>query len=86
MQKQTLSEPGIGKDTNADLPPELMSLAALCSRRWPSRPSLEREAPWSCKFYMPQYRGTPGPKRGSGWVGEQGVGRVWATFGIAFEM
>jgi hypothetical protein len=23
---------------------------------------------------MPQYRGTPGPKRGSGWVGECGVG------------
>jgi hypothetical protein len=26
------------------------------------------------KLYMPQYRGTPGPKRGSGWVGERGVG------------
>jgi hypothetical protein len=23
---------------------------------------------------MPQYRGTPGPKRGSGWVGECGGG------------
>jgi hypothetical protein len=23
---------------------------------------------------MPQYRGTPGPKRGSGWVGVRGVG------------
>jgi hypothetical protein len=22
---------------------------------------------------MPQYRGTPGPKRGSGWVGDGGV-------------
>jgi hypothetical protein len=21
---------------------------------------------WTCKLYMPQYRGTPGPKRGSG--------------------
>ena len=31
----------------------------ICSRRWPSRPSLEREAPRSCKLYMPQYRGTP---------------------------
>jgi hypothetical protein len=28
---------------------------------------------------MPQYRGMPGPRSGSGWVGEQG-GR------IAFEM
>jgi hypothetical protein len=34
---------------------------------------------------MPQYRGTPGPKSGSGWVGECG-GRVWGTFGIALEM
>jgi hypothetical protein len=36
---------------------------------------------------MPQYRGTPGPRSGSGWVGEQQVrGAVWGTFGIAFEM
>jgi hypothetical protein len=28
----------------------------------------------NCKLYMPQYRGTPGPKSGSGWVGEWGVG------------
>jgi hypothetical protein len=34
---------------------------------------------------MPQYRGMPGPKSGSEWVGEWG-GRVWGTFGIAFEM
>jgi hypothetical protein len=34
---------------------------------------------------MPQYRGTPGPKNGSGWVGEWGGG-VWGTFGIALEM
>jgi hypothetical protein len=33
---------------------------------------------------MPQYRGMPGPRSGSGWVGERG--RVWGTFGIAFEM
>ena len=40
----------------------------------PSQSSLEREAHWSCKLYMPQYRGTPGPKSGSGWVGEWGKG------------
>ena len=28
----------------------------------------------------------PGPRSGSGWVGEQGRGRVYGTFGIAFEM
>jgi hypothetical protein len=26
-----------------------------------------------------------GPRSGSGWVGEQGKGRVEGTFGIAFE-
>jgi hypothetical protein len=35
---------------------------------------------------MPQYRGTPGPKWGSGWVGKWGGGAVRGTFGIALEM
>jgi hypothetical protein len=30
---------------------------------------------------MPQHRGTPGPKRGSGWVGGGGVGRGWVGGG-----
>ena len=34
---------------------------------------------------MHQYRGLAGPRSGSGWIGEW-VGRVWGTFGIAFEM
>jgi hypothetical protein len=61
-----------------------MSLAAyvaedgLVSHHW--------EDPWSCKLYMPQYRGMPGPRSGSEWVGEQGAGRVQGTFGIALEM
>jgi hypothetical protein len=50
------------------------------------RMSLGREAPWSCKLYMPQYRGTPGPRSGSGWVGECVCGFNGGTFGIAFEM
>ena len=32
------------------------------------------------KLYMPQYRGTPGPKRESWWVGEWGgvgMGDFW---------
>jgi hypothetical protein len=58
----------------------------LCIKRWPSRPSLEREAHWTSKLYMPQYRETPGPKKWE-WVGrEVGGGRVWGTFGIALEM
>jgi hypothetical protein len=34
---------------------------------------------------MPQYRGTPGPKKWE-WVGREVGGRVWGTFGIALEM
>jgi hypothetical protein len=30
-----------------------------------------REVSWSCKLYMPQFRGTPGPRNGSEWIGEQ---------------
>jgi hypothetical protein len=46
--------------------------SCICIKRWSSRPSLEREAHWTRKLYMPQYRGTPGPKRGIVWVGEWG--------------
>jgi hypothetical protein len=60
--------------------------SCICIKRWPSRPSVEREAHWSCKLYMPQYRRMPKPKSGSGWVGGSGGGRVWGTFGIALEM
>ena len=63
---------------------ELLSLAAyvskdgLVSHHW-------KEAHWTRKLYMPQYRGMQGPKRGSGWVGEWGeVGM--GTFGIALEI
>jgi hypothetical protein len=45
-----------------------------------ARPLVEREAHWSCKLYMPQYRGMPGPRNGSGWVEEwvgEGVGDFW---------
>jgi hypothetical protein len=56
--------------------PGALDSSCICSRRWPSRPSLEREAPWYYKLYMPQYRGMPGSRSGSGWIGEQGAGRV----------
>jgi hypothetical protein len=38
------------------------------------------------KLDISQYRGKPGPRSGSGWVGEEGEGILWRTFGIAFEM
>jgi hypothetical protein len=56
--------------------------SCMCSRRWPNWPSLGREAPWSCKLYMPQYRGKIGPRSGSEWVGEQGGGGGWRGDGI----
>jgi hypothetical protein len=62
-----------------------MSLAAcvtengLVVHHWEERPL------GIANFICPN-RGMPGPRSGSGWVGEQGVGRVQGTFGIAFEM
>jgi hypothetical protein len=34
---------------------------------------------------MPQYRGTPGPRSGSGWVGER-VGDFWDSIGNVNEI
>jgi hypothetical protein len=62
--------------------------SCICIKRWPSRPSLEREAHWTGKLYMPQYRGTPGPKNGNGRVGElggEGVGGFWDSNGNVIE-
>jgi hypothetical protein len=67
--------------------PGPLDSSCICIKRWPSRPSLEREAHWICKLYMPQYRGTPGPKSGSGWVGEWGggMGDFWDSIGNVNE-
>jgi hypothetical protein len=68
-------------------PPELMSLAAYASEdgllghQW-------KETHWSCKLYMPQYRGTPGPRSGSGWVGAsrgEGMGDFLDSIGNVSE-
>jgi hypothetical protein len=48
-------------------------------QKWPSWPSLEREAHWTRKLYMPQYRGMPGQKKWE-WVGRVvggGMGDFW---------
>jgi hypothetical protein len=50
--------------------PGALDPSCICIKIWPSWPSLEREAHWTCKLYMLQYRGMPGPKSGSRWVGE----------------
>jgi hypothetical protein len=39
--------------------------------------------------HMPQYRGIPGPKRGSGWAGEWGwvdMGDFWYSIGNVNEL
>jgi hypothetical protein len=58
----------------------------LVSHQWEERPC-------SCEGSMPQYSREPGPERGSGWVGEQGVEEGDKGFsegkqgkGITFEM
>jgi hypothetical protein len=35
-----------------------------------------KRGPWSCEGSMPQCRGMPGRRGGSGWIGKQGEG-VW---------
>jgi hypothetical protein len=69
--------------------PGALDSSCIYIKRWPSRPSLEREAHWTRKLYMPQYRGTPGPKRGSGWAGEWGwvdMGDFWYSIGNVNEL
>jgi hypothetical protein len=68
--------------------PELLTLAAYVSKddlvghHWKERPIGQAN-------YMPQYRGTPGPKNGNGWVGERGegvgVGDFWDSIGNVIE-
>jgi hypothetical protein len=68
--------------------PRALDSSCICIKRWPSQPSLEREAHWSGQLYMLQYRETPGPKNGNGWVGEwagEGVGDFWDSIGNVIE-
>jgi hypothetical protein len=54
--------------------PRALVSSCIFSRRWPSWPSLGRQAPWSCKLYIPQYRGNTRAKK---WEcvgrGEEGI-------------
>jgi hypothetical protein len=70
-------------------PPELVSLAAyesedgLVGHQWKERPI------GRANLYMPQYRGMPGPRSGSGWVGEwveKHVGDFWDSIGNVKEI
>jgi hypothetical protein len=74
---------------NYPVPPRACVSSCICIRRWPSRPSVEREAHWSRKLYLPQYRGMPVPRRVSGqvgeWVGER-LGDFWDSIGNVNEI
>jgi hypothetical protein len=86
-RESTQGAEGVEQQYQLTSTPRTRVSGCICIRRWPSWPSVERETPWSCKLYMPQYRGTPGPRSGSGWVGEhwgcgrEGIGdfrdRIW---------
>jgi hypothetical protein len=74
---------------DADQAVSLYAKQRVAENCLPSRPSLEREAHWTHKLYMPQNRGTPGPKRGSGRVGEWGwvgMGDFWYSIGNVNEL
>jgi hypothetical protein len=58
------------------VPPEARVSSCICTRGWPGRPSVEREAHWLYRLYMPQCRGTPGRGSGNG-GGEKGMGDFW---------
>jgi hypothetical protein len=68
-----------------NIPLELVFLAAYESEDGLSWPSVKREVLLLCKIYMPQYRGTPGPRSWSGWVGEW-VGHFWDSNGNVIEI
>jgi hypothetical protein len=63
--------------------PVALDSSCICIKRWPSWPSLEREAHWTGKHYMPQFRGKKWE-----WVG-RGVGGVvgdfWDSIGNVIE-
>jgi hypothetical protein len=74
---------------NYPVPPRACVSSCICIRRWPSWPSVEREAHWSFKLYLRQYRGMPGPRSGSGCVGEwvvEQVGDFWDSIGNVNEI
>jgi hypothetical protein len=91
ISKKFHTEMKVSSEYHSSMPLKISSLfnmsSCICIKRWPSWPSLEREAHWTCKLYMPQYRETTGPKSGSGWVGGwgEGMGDFWDSIGNVNE-
>jgi hypothetical protein len=64
---------------NYPVPPRARVSSCICIRRWPSRPSVEREAHWMCKLYLSaSVQGNTRAKKweweGGGMVGGAGGG------------
>jgi hypothetical protein len=55
--------------------------SCICIKRWPSRPSLEREAHWTHKLKCPSTGECQGQKNGNGWVGKWGGGGYGGLLG-----
>jgi hypothetical protein len=58
-----------------------VSKDGLVGHHWKERPTGQAN-------FMPQYRGTLGPKYGNGWLGEwggEGVGDFWDSIGNVIE-
>ena len=70
-------------NNNMNYPVPPGASVSSCIRKWPVQPSVEREAHWSCRLYMPQYRGSQGQE--VGWVGG-GVGDFWDSIGNVNEI
>jgi hypothetical protein len=62
--------------------------SCICIRRWPSQPSLEREAHWSCKTLYASVQGNARAKKWE-WVGRgaggEGMGDFWDSIGNISE-
>jgi hypothetical protein len=65
------------------------SVVPRVASTWTRSPGLHKNPQtldtFSSKLYMPQYRGTPGPKSGNGWVWEWRGGYFWDSTGNVIE-
>jgi hypothetical protein len=60
--------------------------SCICSRGWPSWPSMGGESLGLVKTICPSTGECQGQEAGVGRLGSRAGKRLWGTFGIAFEM
>jgi hypothetical protein len=69
---------------NYPVPPKACVSSCICIRRWPSRPSVEREAHWVMQTLYASVQGNARAKKWE-WVGEL-VGDFWDNIGNVNEI